>query len=279
MAADLVTRCRPLLGTFVEITVPEGHGEAVAAAFAAIAHVHARMSFHEATSDLASLRRAEPGEVVALDGETVAVLRVARALHEASGGLFDVAIGRQLVSAGFLPGEGLGPLRRYDGTTADIVILDDRHVRLTRRVLVDLAGVAKGFAVDRAVAALIAGGAPCGLVNAGGDLRGFGPADWTIGLRDADNLVRSHVTLRDRALASSANLLNRRASRGKPSSPHIGRNGQAVLAEGRTTVLAQSCVIADAMTKVAMVDPDLANAILAGHGGNVVREGALLEIA
>ncbi|MFW1123225.1 FAD:protein FMN transferase, partial [Vibrio parahaemolyticus] len=81
-------------------------------------------------------------------------------------------------------------LGRYDGTGADITVIDARRVRLARRVLVDLGGIAKGHAVDRAVAAMIAAGAPCGLVNAGGDLRGFGAMDWAIGLRDADGAVR-----------------------------------------------------------------------------------------
>jgi thiamine biosynthesis lipoprotein len=35
--------------------------------------------------------------------------------------------------------------------------------------------------------------------------------------------------------------------------------------------MASSCVIADAMTKVAMVDPDLADRLLAKHDGQVVR--------
>lgn len=259
--------------------MPDGHGEVVNAAFAMIAHIHARMSFHEPASDLAAIRNALPGERIAVDRETVEVLRTALALHEATNGLFDIAVGRKLVGSGFLPKEGVGPLRQYDATTADIAIEDDTHVRVERRMLVDLGGIAKGYAVDRAVEVLAEHGVPHGLVNAGGDLRAFGPIDWTIGLRDADNLVRSSMTIRHCAMASSANLDNRRRLRGRQHTPHIGRNGQPVLAQQRTTVTAEWCVIADAMTKVAMVDPDLADIILSEFKGRVVRETISLDTA
>jgi thiamine biosynthesis lipoprotein ApbE len=41
-------------------------------------------------------------------------------------------------------------------------------------LIVDLGGIAKGFAVDRAVKALKCAGLASGVVNAGGDLRVFG---------------------------------------------------------------------------------------------------------
>lgn len=269
---DLLTRCRPLLGTFVEITVPEGFGAAVDAAFGMIAHIHDRMSFHEATSDLAALRQAGPHQTIAVDPETVAVLQMAAALYETTEGLFDITVGSKLVRSGFLPKAGIGPLGRYDGSAADIVLEDNNRVHLKRRALLDLGGIAKGYAVDRAVEILAERNVPCGLVNAGGDLRGFGPADWQVGFRDADNVVRSQMTIRHCAVASSANLLDRRLLRGVSHTPHIDREGQPVLASERTTVVAECCVIADAMTKVAMVDPDLADQLLVAFKGHVVRE-------
>lgn len=276
---DLVTRCRPLLGTFVEITAPSGCGAAVDAAFAMIAHIHGRMSFHEPASDLAAIRNATPGERVAVDRETAEVLRTALSLHAATGGLFDIAVGRQLVRGGFLPKGTIGPLGQYDATTADISIEDDTHIRLKRRILIDLGGIAKGYAVDRAVEVLAGQGVPVGLVNAGGDLRAFGPVDWPIDLRDADEVVRSRMAVRHCAVASSANLRNRRARRGALHTPHIDREGRPVLADERTTVIAECCVIADAMTKVAMVDPDLADRLLTPFNGRVLRETLLLETA
>ena len=275
----MITRCRPLLGTLVEITVPEESGTAINAAFATIAHIHSRMSFHEPTSDLAAIRRAARDQTIVVDRETVAVLRIAAALHKTTDGLFDVAVARELVRSGYLPKDGIGRLDQFDGTTADIVVEDDTHIHLKRHALVDLGGIAKGYAVDRAVETLVEHGVAHGLVNAGGDLRAFGPIDWEIGFRDADNVVRSQITVRHRAVASSANLLDRRSLRGVLHTPHIGRNGRPVLTDKRTTVIAEWCVIADAMTKVAMVDPDLATQLLAPFKGQVVHETFPLEPA
>lgn len=273
----MITRCRPLLGTFVEITVPQSHALAIDAAFAAMAHVHDRMSFHEPGSDLARLRAAPAGAVVAVDRETVAVLRVARTLYEATDGLFDVAIGRELVRDGFLPDDGIGSLERFEGDGADIAILDEMHVRLRRRVLIDLGGIAKGHAVDRAIEALIAADVPMALVNAGGDLRMFGDHDWPVHLRDADDQVRSMLSVRDCAVASSANLRDRRSARGGASAPHRGHARRPVLMDGRVTVVAARCIIADAMTKVAMADAKLADHVLAEHGGFILSQPPMAE--
>lgn len=267
----MITRCRPLLGTFAEITVPEGHETAVNNAFSAIAHVHARMSFHQDDSDLALLRMASTGDVVLLDAETIEVLRLALDLHRDSEGLFDVTVGATLVRTGFLPRSGIGRLADYCGTSADLTIVDGRHVRVGRRVLVDLGGIAKGHAVDLAVDALQRMGVPEGLVNAGGDLRAFGDRDWPVALRDADDISRLSVPARNCAIASSANFGNRRRHRGLSHSPHIGWQGKAVLCDDRITVVAHSCAIADAMTKIAMADMQLAQRLLTNYGGYVLQ--------
>ncbi len=220
-----------------------------------------------------------PGEVVEIDKETTAVLRMAKAFFEASDGLFNICVGRALVLGGFLPRDRVVHLNRFSGASADIEVIDDRHVLCRKRVLIDLGGIAKGYAVDRAVETLKALGADAGLVNAGGDIRVFGNRNWQIQLRDADDTIRHALTLRECAVASSANLLNRKRVRGAWRSPHIGRGGAPVLINHRVSVVAEWCIIADAMTKVAMVDPDLADEILAAHKGYVLREEMLAGAA
>ena len=269
----MIRRCRPLLGTFVEISVPEGTpGTSIDTAFAAIAHVHRSMSFHEPESDLARLRQAAQGERVAVDAGTVHVIRIAQQLYRASGGIFDVTIGRALVRGGFLPRLGLPHLNRFTGTMDDIQIVDNTHLRAHRRVLIDLGGIAKGYAVDCAVEALKANGVPHGLVNAGGDLRVFGAPPQTVHIRKGDGRLTTTFTLLNRALASSANTFDRRRYRGQSLSPHIGINRAPVLIDKTISVMASTCVIADAMTKVAMTDPALANRLLAAHDGCVLRD-------
>ncbi|MCB2057146.1 MAG: FAD:protein FMN transferase [Novosphingobium sp.] len=259
-----------MLGTFVEITVPQGYEQAAEQAFAAIAHVHRRMSFHDSDSDLARLREAPPGTTLEVDEETVAVLRTAVALYRDTGGLFDVGVGRSLVRSGFLPRERIARLDGYCGTSGDIEIVDDRHVRTHRGMLIDLGGIAKGYAVDRAVEVLTERGVGEALVNAGGDLRAFGARAWPVGLRDAHGKVRFMVPARNCAVASSSNLDNRRRVRGREESPHVGRGGKSVLADHRVTVIAPTCIIADALTKVALADHDLAERVALNFGARLL---------
>ncbi|MBO9581858.1 MAG: FAD:protein FMN transferase [Sphingobium sp.] len=245
----------------MEISLPEGHAAAVEEAFATVAHIHRRMSFHERTSDLARMREAVPGEPVEVDADTVIVLRKAIELCRVTDGLFDVAVGRALVRGGFLPRTDIERLDRYVGATDDIEIVDECHVRCRRPVLVDLGGIAKGYAVDRAVEVLLARDVSAALINAGGDLRAFGDCDWPVELRDANGQIRFMVPVRNCALASSANLGNRRRYRGRTVSPHIGREGVSVLAEHRVSVIASTCIVADALTKVVMADRILAERV------------------
>ena len=273
----MIRRARPWLGTIVEIAADKL--AAVEAGFAAIALAQARMSFHDPASDLARLRDAAIGRAVAVDPETVAVFRLAAWLHKASGGLFDVTIGRQLVAAGFLPRMTANSLTSYTGTARDIDIVDNRHVRCLRPMLIDLGGIAKGHAVDLAIHAMQASGATYGIVNAGGDLRTFGDADEIIWLRGPDGSLAHSVDMQNTALASSSNLLFRRRARGKIATPHIGRNKAAILSDQTVTVIAPTCAVADAMTKVAMGDLPLAENLLARIGGKVILTPPLRQAA
>lgn len=243
----------------------------VGTAFKAIAHVQARMSFHDESSDLAQLRAAPAGEIVRVDRSTVAVMRFACDLYAVSNGLFDVTAGRSLVRAGFLPRGRIGRLKDFPGTGADIAVHDDNHVSVARPSLIDLGGIAKGYAVDQAIDSLIAAGISECLVNAGGDLRAIGEREWPVALRDGDGIIRHMVPVRNCALASSANLDNRRRYRGAEHSPHIGHGGKPLLTKERISIVAPTCMMADALTKVAMADPLLAETILPRYGAYVLQ--------
>jgi thiamine biosynthesis lipoprotein len=274
MADALQRRCRPLLGTFVEVAAPVGFESLIASAFDAIAHVHARMSFHEETSDLALLRRAKAGESVTVDPETVEVLRIARDLHARTQGLFDVTVGVDLVAAGFLPLPPGLELSAIVGTTNDVAILANDRVACLAPMLIDLGGIAKGYAVDRAIDVLAAGGVPRAIVNAGGDLRVLGDIPETIHLREADGSVLGAIEIADAAVASSGCHAERRLASAQTLTPHLGWARKPVVAKEAVTVIAKRCVIADAMTKVVLADPALGAAVLDDLDGAIIARPA-----
>lgn len=266
----MTRRARPLLGTLVEIALPTNEASAFDAGFAAIADIHRLMSFHDVASDLGRLRRARPGSVTIVAPETTEVLACAIALHHQSNGLFDITVGRKLVRSGFLPRDGLVHVNRFSGRMPDISITGPCRVHQERIALIDLGGIAKGYAVDRAVEALQARGVPSGMVNAGGDLRIFGGLGQSVLLRRGDGRILELANVRDLAIASSENRLNRRQRQGDTRTPHIGPAGEAVKIDGLVSVAARSCMIADAMTKIAMTDSLLAERLLEPHDGRVL---------
>jgi thiamine biosynthesis lipoprotein len=184
-------RARPLLGTFVEIrsagASPGAVEQAVDAAFAAVAEVHRLMSFHDADSDVSRLNRQAFNHSVAVDPWTYEVLETALALHRQSMGAFDIAVAPALQELGMLPlNEGerdIGRIAR--ATSGAIELLPDNRVRFHHPATrIDLGGIAKGFAVDRALDVLREQNQSQGLVNAGGDLATFGSFPETVALRN-----------------------------------------------------------------------------------------------
>jgi FAD:protein FMN transferase len=258
----MLTRCRPMLGTFVEVSVPEAAQGCIDDAFAAVAAVDTVMSFHKETSDLARIRRAPVGQAIAVSSATISVLRFAAGLYADTNGLFDVTIGREMIDAGHLPRPIQGPDICNSGNCDDLEIIDDTHLRCHRPLLIDLGGIAKGYAVDCAIEILRAKGVDNAVVNAGGDLRVLGDEPQTIWLRDAAGYPGAAIALANGAVATSSNNQGRRI--------HFGYDRTALLGKNAVTVLAPTCMEADAFTKIALADMALAGRLLGRRYGTVL---------
>ncbi|MDR3417819.1 MAG: FAD:protein FMN transferase [Nevskia sp.] len=276
-----VCRARPLLGTRVEIRAaadwPAARLHAAAdAAFEAIQRVQERMSFHDPASDVSLLNREALQRPVQVDGATYSVLAAALDLSRRSGGAFDVAVGTRLQLWGYLPGGEEPPDGEADWTA--IRLLPDCRVRFERPLRIDLGGIAKGYAVDCAVASLLRDGVQSALVNAGGDMRAAGPAPRRIWLRhpDAPALGAHQLTLCDQALATSATYFSRRLHGGREVSPLLDpRSGRPCLDGASVSMLAPDCLHADALTKVVLfAAPVLRDRLLADCGAQALVQQA-----
>jgi thiamine biosynthesis lipoprotein len=268
-------RARPLLGTIVDIRAVGGQitAGAIDAAFAAVERVHCRMSAHDPESDVSRINRSNPGVCIEVDPWTHEVLRRARAVHDATEGLFDCAVGQVLSEAGFLPHMGDEGDEEGFGGLRDLELCADWFVRPRRRVRITLDGIAKGYAVDRAVEALRACGVDNGVVNAGGDLRVFGEAYESIHVRHpgAPGALLELGALREAAIASSAAYFSRKAPGGRDLSPIVDpRTLECCNPGGAVSVIAETCVLADALTKPLLIDPQRAGPLAKRLGATVV---------
>ncbi len=249
---ERVQRCQPWLGTYVDIAL---QGSASAAslqslanqAFSAIRRVHEAMSFHLADSELSRVNREATTRPVPISEALHEVLQTALDISRRSDGAFDVSVAGTLMRQGVLPRQALCLDRQASWRDIE---LTDHHVRFHRPLLIDLGGIAKGYAVDQACAVL-----PDDVrfgVNAGGDLR---LSHWRsesaqVRLPGHGELTRT-VSMRNAALASSADLGRDRYS--VVVGPHRRRLRRHSLS---LSVFAGNAMLADALTKVMRVHQD-----------------------
>jgi thiamine biosynthesis lipoprotein len=271
-----------LLGTFVDIAVAGAAANAdaaIEAGFAAVARVHTLMSFHESTSDVSRLNNGASARPVGVHPWTFEVLTYAVDLHRRSGGMFDIAMAPVLQGLGLLPEKGaVRGSRGAPATSGAIELLPDCRVRFHHPALgIDLGGIAKGFAVDCAIAALRERGVSQAMVSAGGDLAAFGSRPETVHIRDPHDPSRFllAIEIENQALASSGRRFDLSRSAQPLDAavidPRTRAPAQAVVA---ATVRAPTCMAADALTKVTMIAGRRAEPLLEAY-----RASALIVLA
>lgn len=211
---------RLLMGTLVEIAVVADSDKARAAAenaFDEIKRVERLTSFHQ-PSALTSLNEQAGHGPVRTDPELVALLEAGLRIAAETGGAFDPTIGPLTRLWGFsgateprLPTQAeidsalskLGWRRVRVDTAASTVHLPERGMAL------DLGGIAKGYALNRAAAALKRLGIRAALLNAGGDIIAIGEKSperpWRIGVQDPRDPrgILAVVELKDKAIVTS----------------------------------------------------------------------------
>jgi thiamine biosynthesis lipoprotein len=212
-------------------------------------------------------------------------LATAGELHRRSAGAFDIAVARLLQRRGLLPrypdDAEPGPVATV-GADAIELLADGRVRYRDPRVRIDLGGIAKGFAVDRALEVLRQRGVQRGLVNAGGDLAAFGSeAEW-IHIRNPKDATRPlcRVVIRDAALATSGPTFD------PLHFAEVGdcavvepKSGQQVHAIAGASVRAPSCMMADALTKVVMIAGEGAMDLLAHYRASALVVTAAGDVA
>ena len=250
-------RAQPWLGTLVDITIFDALDAAIVRdcfdqAFQQIAEVHRLMSFHDMLSDVSAINRAAVGAPVTVDARTVAVIALAIQLTQISGSIFNIACASCLLEWQLLPLQQ-PEVPAYLAGDCGLVITADGRIQKNRPIVIDLGGIAKGYAVDQAILRLIDCGVSSACVNAGGDLRVIGSHSIPVGIRDPENVtgIARQIDISDAALATSAPYFSARQHNGKVMSALVdGRTGEPIIAQRSVSVIAPNCMIADALTKI-----------------------------
>ena len=199
---EVRTRQAFVLGTLVKITGAGVDGatfeEAAGAAFREMRTVHDALTPTRPDNLLGRFNRGAHRRWKPLEGPLEALLPRALSVQQASDNTFSPTLGRLISLWGFRepPFPDRPPASRplasllRSGAGDPALALRRQGVlaaRLTRPgAALDLGGIAKGFAVDRAAAVLQERGVADALINAGGDMRALGrhgDRPWRIGIR------------------------------------------------------------------------------------------------
>lgn len=262
---DLQWRTRPLLALGTTVRLRAAHADAAQAeraldaAAATLRAVEASMSLFRDDSELSRLNR--DGRLDAPSDHLLTVLREARLVSERSGGAFDVTV-QPLWSAydrarraGRLPTAAERIEAQARTGWQQIRIGPDRVRFLRSGMSVTLNGIAQGYAADAVRATLQAHGIEHALIDTG-EFSASGRNDrgqpWSVGIEDPHDPARllTAVRLNGRALATSAD--HRSAFSADRRHHHIldPATGDSPPALSSVSVVADSAMRADALTKV-----------------------------
>lgn len=259
---------------------PQFDEKPVAAAMqAAVTEVDAQMSTWKSDSDLMRLNAAAPDVWVNVPGRLLVVMDAALKIGRASGGAFDIGVGDAVRAWGFGPAAANeAAIRSAFGRKRDPahevleLDLDLGCVRKHAPLTLDLSGIAKGYGVDCLVEIAQRFGIQAALTAIDGELRAFGlqpdRAAWTVAVECPDPATRAPhaiIELYDAAVATSGDYRHwvvvgdRRL--GHTMDPVRGK--PLAVSPASVTVVAATCMIADAWATALMVSGSLEGAEMA----------------
>lgn len=246
------------MGTAVELHLDaEGADAALLAAEAEFARLEALLSRFLPGSQLSRLNR--DGELAA-GPDLLAVVDAALTAREMTAGRFDPTVHNAVAAAGYdrsfelLPAGAGAPVLVESACGGGVAI--DRattSIRLDPGVRLDLGGIAKGYAADRALA-ILADAGPA-LVDAGGDIALAGKP-WPVGVETSDGTIT--LELSEGALATSGRD-RRRWNAAGGERHHLIDPATGLPAEGdllRVTAVAATATEAEILAKALFLAGD-----------------------
>jgi thiamine biosynthesis lipoprotein len=204
---------RLLMGTLVEVTVVSRDqvqaNKAIETAFQEMSRIEHLLSIYQKESPISMINNLAGDQTVMVGSEVFQILKEAIGYGKLTSGAFDLSIGPLTSLWNF----GQGHLPSKDEIAPKLLLVDYRDVILNEGggvrfggagMAIDLGGIAKGYAVDRAIEVLKANGISRAMVNAGGDIRGIGRI-WRIGIQHPreTNSILGIIRLKDEAVATS----------------------------------------------------------------------------
>ena len=258
------------------------------ATFARVAELEMVMSDYNPKSELMKLCVAndgDPGKPIRISSDLFDVLKKADAISSASDGAFDVTVGplvklwRVARKVKEKPdAQGLAAAKELVGYKMMVLDAKTSTVTLAKaKMRLDLGGIGKGYAADKALELLKEQGCPRALIAASGDITvGDAPPDkdgWDVEIAPItkDRPARK-LRLANQSVSTSGDLFQHVEIDGVRYSHLLDpKTGLGLTGRRSATVIAPKGWQADALTKVASVmEPAKARDVIEGHPGAVM---------
>lgn len=230
-------------------------------ALAEIKRLEAMMTTWSDTSEVSKINAAAGDKPVTISNELLDVLEASRKIHDESSGVFDITF-YAFKGLWRFDHDAVNEIPSEDAIKSRLALVDGKKLELDRKaktarlplkgMAINLGGIAKGYAVDRAAAVLAKNGFSDVVVQAGGDLlvRGRkGQEPWRVGIRDprgpdGDFFAIAPIT---NAAFSTAGDYERGFVKGGARYHHIldPRTGKPATACRSVTILAPDALTAD----------------------------------
>ena len=199
-----------LFGSYVKIKVLELNAEKenriVTKVFAEMARLDSIFSLYNPTSEINQINQQKRGK---LSQDFKNLLTKALEISEKSNGAFDITIlpliqyWRSYFKSKELP-DSLEIKRLLKFVDYRMIKIHDDSVYLPDSFRIDLGGIAVGYSIDRAAEILKREGIKTCLIDAGGDIIGFGEREWKVAVKNPreEELIRT-FSIHNQGIATS----------------------------------------------------------------------------
>lgn len=221
---------RVLMDTYCTITVvspeKEKAADAIEAGFAEIKKLETLLNYFADDSEISAINRAAGKNPVRVSRETLEIMKKTMDISKMTGGAFDPTIAPVISIWQFSKKTADLPVPPEGAVQAALKLVDYKKIKIDsstsgifleeKDMELDLGGIAKGYAADKAVDAIRGRGIKSALVAVAGDIRGFGlntsGQGWRVGIQnprpESDSErpwedIFASLELKDRAISTS----------------------------------------------------------------------------
>jgi thiamine biosynthesis lipoprotein len=207
--AEMVSRTKVLMGTFVTVSVDEKDKKHIRAVYKIINRVDDSLSSYKKNSSVFKLNRDKNSSI---DFYLYEALKLSKNYYDKTDGYFNIAVGsitKDLYRFGEEEKVASEDELKNSNISIESLVFDEKHAFISSDIKIDLGGMGKGFAVDKAVEYLKTNDVKKAIVAASGDIRCLGNCKIEINNPLADKPLAEFITSKSNIGITTSGNYNR----------------------------------------------------------------------